>query len=236
MTPRVIGLPEAEQPPSSSDAGFTLIELMVAIGVFSVLMVIVGAATLSGFSAIREATSRSSIQQESQNAMEWTSKLLRYASVPDGQTTSLPTATATSVMVYTYSGTGSKEDVPYRARIRAKASADGGTTVISEVWTPTKTLSGWTWPDILTTNPALVKTRELLTIPPGVAGSALGLKYYACTPTAGCLATRRLVTPNASGPLTLGALEVPESIIVSIGDPSLPGSMVTQAVKLVNLA
>ena len=31
-------------------------------------------------------------------------------------------------------------------------------------------------------------------------------------------------------------VEVPESIVVSIGDPSLPGSMVTQAVKLVNQA
>jgi prepilin-type N-terminal cleavage/methylation domain-containing protein len=45
------------------DEGFTLIELMTAVGIFSVLMVIVGATTLSGFSAIREATSRSSIQR-----------------------------------------------------------------------------------------------------------------------------------------------------------------------------
>jgi prepilin-type N-terminal cleavage/methylation domain-containing protein len=220
----------------AGDAGFTLIELMTAIGVFSVLMVIVGAATLSGFSAIREATSRSSIQSESQNGMEWISKLLRYAALPAGQASSMPTATATSVMVYTYSGTGSKEDVPYRARISARATSDGGTSVISEVWTPTLTAAGWTWPDIASTDPALVKTRELLTIPPGVTGSALSLKYYACTPTAGCAATRRLVTPGASGPLTLGPLEVPESIIVSLGDPELPGSMVTQAVKLVNLA
>ena len=31
------------------DEGFTLIELMTAVGIFSVLMVIVGATTLSGF-------------------------------------------------------------------------------------------------------------------------------------------------------------------------------------------
>ncbi len=214
------------------DEGFTLIELMTAVGVFSVLMVIVGATTLSGFSAIREATSRSSIQQESQNAMEWTGRLLRYAASPDGVVNAMPEATAAAVTVYSYSGTGTKEDVPYKVRVYSKAAPDGGTWVMSDVTTP-RVLNGvWDW----TTLPVAKTSRILLRVPEGVTGSALNLKYYACTPTTNCLTTRRQVTPGASGPLTLGAVEVPESLVVSIGDPSLPGSMVTQAVKLVNLA
>lgn len=216
------------RPPAPRDGGFTLIELMVAIGVFSILMVMVGAATLAGFRAIREATMRSAIQAESQNAMEWTSRLLRWAEVPEGQTTALPEATAGAVTVYTYAGTGSKDDVPYRARLYVQSQPDGTKDVVSEVTTPTRVSGGWTW----TGTPV---RRTLLTIPAGVAGSPLALQYFACNPTTGCLASRRTVTPPVSGTLTLAAGEVPESIRVSIGDPSLPNSLVTQSVKLVNL-
>jgi hypothetical protein len=44
------------------------------------------------------------------------------------------------------------------------------------------------------------------------------------------------VTPLVPGALTLGALEVPESITVTIGDPGKADSLVTQDVKLVNLS
>jgi hypothetical protein len=103
---------------------------------------------------------------------------------------------------------------------------------MSDVTTPRLVNGVWDW----TTAPVTKVSRIVLRVPPGTTGSALNLKYYACTPTTNCLTTRRQVTPGTSGPLTLGAVEVPESIVVSIGDPSLPGSMVTQAVKLVNQA
>jgi prepilin-type N-terminal cleavage/methylation domain-containing protein len=230
MTPRANRRPQPERPPQ--DAGFTMIELLTAIGVFSILMVIVGATTLSGFSAIREANSRSAIQQESQNGMEWVSRLLRYAKSPNGLLNAMPEATANAVTVYTYSGTGRKEDVPYLARVYAQPAAVGtGTWVMSRVTTP-KSINGvWDY----ATAPVEFAERILLKIPAGVPGSAVSFTYYACTPSVDCAATRRLVTPPASGPLVLGALEVPESIIVSIGDPGLPGTRVTQAVKLVNL-
>lgn len=211
------------------DAGFTLVELLVAIGVFSILMVMVGSATLTGFAAIREASTRSSIQQQSQNAMEWSSRLLRYAEVPEGVATALPEATASAVTAYSYSGTGGKADVPYKVRLAVVAQPDGTKDVVSDVWTPTRINGGWTYAEA-------PLRRILLTVPAGVSGSPLSLQYFACTPTAGCAATRRAVTPNASGPLTLGASEVPESIVLSIGDPSLPSSLVTQSVKLVNLS
>lgn len=214
---------------AAGDGGFTLVELLVAIGVFSILMVMVGSATLTGFAAIREATSRSTIQQQSQNAMEWTSRLLRYADIPEGFTTALPEATASAVTAYSYSGTGSKADVPYKVRLSVVAQADGTQDVVSDVWTPTRISGGWTYP-------SAPRRRILLSVPADVGGVPLALQYFACTPTTGCAATRRAVTPNLTGPLTLGAAEVPESIVVSLGDPSLPSSLVTQSVKLVNLS
>jgi prepilin-type N-terminal cleavage/methylation domain-containing protein len=210
------------------DEGFSLVELMVAIGVFSVLMVMVGAATLTGFRAIREASSRSQIQQESQNAMEWVSRLLRYSEVPDGLTTAVPEATANAVTVYTYSGTGTKDDVPYKARVASEQSPDGSAVLVSDVWTPTRVADGWTWNEA-------PRRRTLLTIPAGTEGAAISLTYYACTPTEDCSATRHEVPASEAGPLVLGSLEVPESIVVSIGDPGLPGSLVTQHIGLVNL-
>jgi prepilin-type N-terminal cleavage/methylation domain-containing protein len=228
-TPVQAATPVPARPAVPPDAGFTLVELLVAIGVFSILMVMVGAATLTGFTAIREASSRSTIQQQSQNAMEWSSRLLRYAEVPEGVVTALPEATSTAVTAYSYTGTGSKADVPYKVRLSVATQADGTQDLVSDVWTPTRVSGGWTYD-------GAPRRRTLLTVPADVGGSPLSLQYFACTPTAGCAATRRVVTPNASGPLTLGASEVPESIVLSIGDPSLPSSLVTQSVKLVNLS
>lgn len=228
-----------DREPRAGDGGFTMIELMVAIGVFGSLMAVVGAATISGFEAIREADKRAAIQTESQNAMEYAGRLLRYAKAPDALLNVMPEATASAVTVFTYPGTGFKEDVPYKARIYAQPTADGGTSVVSDVWTPSKAADGtWQWTDTNAAYPTVKykNSRVLLRVPKGSVGSPIKLTYYACTPTAGCAATRRQVTPPVSGPLTLAALEVPESIVVSIGDPAIPGSMVTQSVKLVNQA
>ena len=61
----------------------------------------------------------------------------------------------------------------------------------------------------------------------------MSLRYFACTPTASCSDLHE-VTPGASGPLTLAALEVPAAILVEMGDPSLPSTRVTQTIQLVN--
>ena len=232
MTARRVQPPTPATPVGpSGDEGFSLIELITALAVFSILMVVVGGATLSGFSAIREATTRSSIQQQAQNAMESISRLVRYADVPEGQTLAVTLATATSVTMYTYSGTGSKNDVPYQLVLSVVTDTDGNESVISNVRTPTKPAGIWLWAD----GDGLNVSRRLLTVPPS-PGAPLGLRYYACVKE-DCFATRRLVTaPTTPAPLTLGATEVLESIEVSIGDPTLPDSLVTQSVKLVNLS
>lgn len=214
---------------SQADSGFSLIELIVAMGIFSLLMVIVGALSLSAFRAIREATTRSDIQTQSQNAMEWASRLLRYADVPTGGTTALADASGTGVTVYTYSGTGDVSDAPYRARLFTESRPDGSAAVISEVTTPTKVNGSWVW----TGSP---RRRQLLTVEDASAGSPLRIEYFACDPANDC-ATPQRIQPDGTGPLLdPGSTLVPAYLVVSLGDPSVPDRLVTQTVKLVNLS
>lgn len=213
------------------DEGFTVTELLVAMGIFSLLMVVVGAATLSLFSAIRAATTRSDVQTESQNAMEWISRLIRYAQAPDATHSVVELATGTSLRVYSYAGLSPVTDMPVKVQISTENQPDGARRVISQVWDPVRSGSSWVWS-------ATPQRRTLLTIPADVAGNPLTFQYYACTPTAdaGCGGTVVPITPSVAGVLPLGALQVLESVTVSLGDPSLPDSRVTQSVKLVNQA
>ena len=209
-----------------SDEGTTLIELMVAMGIFSILMVVVGAATLSLFSSIREATGRSQAQSETQNSMEWAARLLAYAQAPDEETPVMPEATRTSVTVYSYPGLGSVLDAPWKVRLSTVTSGRE-TSVVSDAWAPIRSGSSWTW----TSTP---RHRVLLTAPTVPNSSPLLLRYFVCTPSLGCTDSTE-VNPNASGPLPIAASQTPATVLVSIGDPGRPNTVVTQSIRLVNL-
>lgn len=206
--------------------GFSLIELVVAMGIFSLLMVIIGALSISAFGAIREATSRSEIQTRSQNAMEWTSRLLRYADSPEDGSAAIFDASPTGLSAYTYAGTGDVPDVPSRVRIFAEPQLDGSTAVVSEVIEPARVNGEWVWTGTPT-------RRTLLTIDDAV-GSPLGIEYYVCDPEDGCTDPQEF-TPTGSGPLLPSdSTLVPAYLVISLGDPSVPNTRVTQTVKLVN--
>lgn len=212
-----------------SDRGFSLIELVVAMGIFGLLMVIVGTLSISAFRAIREATQRSEIQTQSQNAMEWVSRLMRYADEPQPGYPALENASATGLTAYTYSGTGEVADAPYRARLFTEVQADGTTDVLTEITTPTRVSGEWAWTGI-------PMRRRLLSVPAGVTGSPLRVQYFVCNPADEC-ANPQPYTPDGSGPL-LDATSplVPAYLVISLGDPSVPDRLVTQTVKLENLA
>ena len=218
----------ATTPPAASDQGFTLVELLTAMAVFGVLMVFVASAMLTGFSAIRDIMQRTESQAQAQNSAEWAARLLRYAAVPEGQTAVITEATTNSITFYTYSGTGSKHDVPYKARLYVTTNANGTKTLNSQVWTPTPVSGGYTW----TTTPF---TRSLLTVDKE-AGKPLTVSVRVCNPTTSCATTRRTVPLLATGVFTLATGEVPQDVLISIGDPLEPRSVVTQQVRLVNLA
>ena len=125
------------------DEGFTLVELMVAIGVFMVLMAIVTTGAIRGFQAIAQIRDVSMVQAEQQNSLIWITRLLRSADNPTESVTPLPwtalngagtDAQGNSWLTFTtYSGTGPIDRVPYLADLRVLGNGD----LVSVVATPT---------------------------------------------------------------------------------------------------
>lgn len=136
------GDPRTAASPRADDRGLTLVELLVAMAVFSVLMVMVSAISIQGFSAVRNATALTEVQAEQQNAMLWMSRLLRYADNPYEAGTPPPAITSAIVsadgvsrdlaFVYPTSDLPTGEPTMRMARFSIAANGD----VISRVWEP----------------------------------------------------------------------------------------------------
>jgi prepilin-type N-terminal cleavage/methylation domain-containing protein len=208
---------------ADDDRGLSIIELVVAMAVFSGLMVVVGGAMLNGFSGMRDSLERSEQQSSAQLAAEWVGKLLRYTGLPEGQTTAIVEASPTSITVFTYSGTGEKHDVPYRARLFVTTEANGERTLSSEVITPRQVSGGWTWT-------AAPETRDLLTLPAD-ASAPLAVGVWVRNPAALPATAARNATPTTTGPIALLEGEVVESVVVQIGNQAEPRSLVTLQVR-----
>jgi type II secretory pathway pseudopilin PulG len=207
----------------TDESGMSIIELVVAMAVFSGLMVIVGGAMLSGFSGMRDGLTRSEQQSSAQLAAEWSGKLLRYIGVPEGQTTAILEASPTSITVFTYSGTGEKHDVPYRARLFVTTAADGSRTLSSEIITPRQVTGGWTWT-------AAPERRDLLTLP-RTASAPLAVGVWVRNPATIPAAAARNATPASSGPVALLEGEEVESVVVQIGNQAEPRTLVTLQIR-----
>lgn len=133
---------------TSSDSGFSLVELLVAIGIFGVSMAIVSVATVSALQSVRRATASSDIQVQQQNAIIWISRLLRYADNPIEGAAAVPwvqlngigtDASGNSSLTFTtYSGTGPLDRVAYQATLAVAANGD----LVSTVATP-QTVAGY---------------------------------------------------------------------------------------------
>ena len=117
----------------------------------------------------------------------------------------------------------------------ATAPTSGATwkNLCASVTTPTRTVGGWQWYPSPNTLPKPF-TRQLMRVP-AANGSPLRLSVYAGRPD-----VVPLPTPSAVTPATLGALpltvdvDVPEYVVVQIGDPTEPQNVVTQQVRLEN--
>lgn len=158
------------RPPTRDDAGFTLTELLVSIGIFSFLMVLVTSVYVMGLRTISEINMGSALQQEQQNSILWLSRLLRYTDNPKEGASPEPAITAatpTQITFYTYSGTGdvANDRKPFLATIRMN-----GTDVITEVKAPVGSTGAFTWPNA-------AATRVLIEGTPTHTPS-LQLRYY----------------------------------------------------------
>ncbi len=218
------------------DSGFTMVETIVALGVFSVLAVISGAAMLSIMSGIRSVSTGTELQVESANAAVWVSRLLRYAATPPGTETAFTSARGDALTFTTWAGAGSEPDVPYRARVAIVPSADGTQQLISDVAPGSLQDGSWVWAGDWTgvTVPPGANRRVLLEVP-GDAASPAQFSLWACQPSEGCADTARNVTPINASPVSLADGERLFAVDVTLGNTADPRVALTQRVSLVNL-
>ncbi len=130
----------------------SLVEVMVALGIFLLIMGVVTTAAIMGFRTIATATQVSDISVQQQNALLWTTRLLRYADNPVEGSTPTPwvvprsvaaTPGSSAMTFYTYSGTGPQDGVPYRVTLGSDATGN----VTTRIATPQQVsgYSGWCW-------------------------------------------------------------------------------------------
>jgi len=225
----------------SDDAGFTLAELMVALGVFSILAVISGAAMLSVMSGIRTVSASTEIQVEAQNSAVWVSRLLRYAAIPPGSESAFLSADQQSLVFHTWAGAGPTPDSPYRARLGVITAPDGAQQLISDV-APGRLQDGeWAWSGnwiggSLQEPPSADSARRVLLEVGSGQASPVEFTVWACRPAEGCEATARNVTPAAPAAISLNEGERLFAVDIVLGRTDDPLSAVTQRINLVNLA
>ena len=220
---------------SRCDAGFTAVELVVALGIFSVIAIISSVAMIGAFDGIRQVSSGTELQVQSQNSAEWASRLLRYTAAPPGDSAAVVSAGPTSITVNTWSGTGDDPDAPYRARLMVLPDAEGY-ALVSDV-APGQLVNGaWTWSGDWQAAgvPAGADRRVLLQVPTAV-GPPLSVRVFACKPLEGCAQTERNVTPAVTGPVALATGEQVVAIDIVLGDVDDPANAVSQRIGLVNL-
>ncbi|MDP1877231.1 MAG: prepilin-type N-terminal cleavage/methylation domain-containing protein [Actinomycetota bacterium] len=218
--------------PRPSDAGFSLVELLVALAIFSLLAGVVSVVVVNGVQAIARVSTANQVQAEQQNAMLWVTRLLRYVDNPVSGSTppeSIVSATPTSMVFFTLSGTGTADRLAYKALL----------------CTSTRGVESFLWAPAVTNGvPAAISTALHATIPScddaGGAGASrrlllpiepthtpsLSLRYYA---TAAGVDTELVPV----GSLSATQLDELAKVTVSLSDSSIPVPL-EQTVLLVN--
>jgi prepilin-type N-terminal cleavage/methylation domain-containing protein len=226
----------AQRRRSADDSGFTMAEMMVALGVFSALAVISGAAMLSVFSGIRSVSAGTEVQVESANSAVWISRLLRYAATPPGTQEAFTVAGPETLTFTTWAGAGTEPDVPYRVRLGIVATPEGTQQLVSDVAPGELQQGSWTWSGNWGSTDAPVgANRRILLEVPGDAAVPVQFTLWACQPSADCAATARDATPTNPGAISLNEGERLFAVDVVLGDTDDPLTALTQRVGLVNL-
>lgn len=119
---------------AAHDGGFTLIELMVAMGLFAVLMALVSVFLITGLKSLKEASTANSVQAQQQNAMIAMSKQIRYIDNPVEKGVTVPAilkAAPNALAFFTLSGDGDVDRLAYKVML---CTSDLG--VESFTWAP----------------------------------------------------------------------------------------------------
>lgn len=124
------------------DDGFTLVELLVALGVFSVLMVLVTGLVTSALDSVRRTTATSQVVSQQQNAILSIAGLLRFVDNPVEvypAASAFAEATPTSATFYTFTPRSGIERVPFRIVLTTCPPATAGCVtgeVVTRISTP----------------------------------------------------------------------------------------------------
>jgi prepilin-type N-terminal cleavage/methylation domain-containing protein len=230
-------VPDVVTGPRRRDDGFTLIELMVAIGIFALLMAMVSVILVNGIRSIRVATTANNVQAQQQNTMLELSQLVKYIDNPVN--TGVPpaailNATPTSMTFFTLSGSGNVDRLPYKV----------------VACTTTRGVETFTWAPALVNGAAVVNTNPNMTVPActdaGAAGSrrrillpngadtnpTLGFRYWRDRTAADGVGTGD-VELVPTGSLTTAQLALLRKVQITLSDPAL-GTPLEQTVVLAN--
>ena len=128
------------------DTGFSLVELLVAMGIFSLLMVIVTTIFVQGLRGVTTLNADANVQQEQQNSALWISRLLRYMDNPwegSAPPAAIDAANATSLTFYTFAAAGATayDRKPFKVTVK-----QSGNDIVSEVTDPVASGGTYTWP------------------------------------------------------------------------------------------
>ena len=171
MSGRILSRRRARR--EATDAGFTLIEMMVAIGLFGILMAMVSLFIVTGLGAIRDTANANFVQAQQQNALLAMSREVQYIDNPVNSgvpPAAILEARPDKLVFFTLSGAGPVDRLPYKVML---CTTDRGVEEFS--WAPTLTDGG-----------AVLNTSPNMTVPTCDDGGGFG-------------AARRVLLPNETG-------------------------------------
>lgn len=217
------------------DRGVTLLELIVAMGIFSVLMVMISVFTISGLKSIRSTSDQNSVQGSQENAAEWLSRLIRYTDNPYAAAPSIPaidyagTVAGQPVLTfYTFAGVGSTDRVPYKVTITRSTRGVEATTWAPDMSTGKPVYTAAVNNTCRTVPADATCNRRVLVPQTATDTPTLSLTYYNGIGTGATV-----LTPPVNGTLTAAQIPQVKAIEFAIGS-SQPGQSLKQRVVLEN--
>ena len=230
----------------TGDEGFTLVELLAAMAIFSILMAMISAVLLSGISGLTHLAQSNEDQMVHQRVAESVARVLRYAGKPEITRDAFVSASSTSLTFYSSSGFALSNDIPNKVHIWFDPTTKNVyMSVIPATMNPdndgvSSTPDTWQW----VTEPAVpadptkdtfayrhVLMKSDTTTSPIHFKLLLGCLQSGC----GTRAPGTLLNGTTEAPVVLTTQELVQSVEVIVGDPSDAKNSVRQQVRLQNL-
>jgi Tfp pilus assembly protein PilW len=131
--------------PRGDDSGLTLIEMLIVMGMASVLMITMGMLFVSGLRQNRTVIGKTTSTADARIGMEAMTRELRVAVVPPGQAAALATATPTSLSFYSSIGASTQTTDPNASLV--SLTADTTHHCLWRAMTPATVVgTTWSWP------------------------------------------------------------------------------------------